>query len=167
MTSKKSFDSFTAELIEEINMQQALRYFSNYNPLVPVYEWKGVNLEIPLNGEYDQHRIHDTMLSLKETVFSADLPYWTRSMNFSDCSSSPSESIQATIQQLSAFYQWASENGCIAAAVIIPENRLPEFSVVKAISDDPHNGVRVFYHEEQAEQWLKLQLRRYQAAKLH
>jgi hypothetical protein len=167
MTLNKSFDSFTAELIKETYMQQTLRYFSNHNPLVPVYEWKGVHLEILLNGEYDQHRIHDTMLSLKETVYSAGLPYWTRSMDFSDCASSPNKAIQATLQQLSAFYQWAYYNGCIAAAVIIPKNKLSEFAVVKAISDDPHNGVRVFFDGGQAEQWLKLQRRRYQASKLH
>jgi hypothetical protein len=152
---------------QENSMQKILRYFNDYNPAVPVYEWEGENLHIPLNGIYDINRIESTLLSIKETVKRSPTPYWTRMMELTSCVKTSKSEHKRVMLCLAEFYQWAKSNGCYAAAVVIPESQLEKFMELSALSSEPHNGIRVFFDKQQAESWLVHQQNLQKAKKLH
>ena len=148
-------------------MHNNQQYYHDSSPSAPLCSWSEDCLDIPMTGHYDAIRLHDTLCYVQSIVSQKNTPNWTRIIEVNDCVVSEPDSIQAAITQLSAFYEWGVEKGCYASAVIIPESKLDDFSHIHAISTDPHNGVRVFFDRDTAEQWLSIQRQKHRKSRTH
>lgn len=146
-----------------------MQYF--VRPKTPSHHWNEDCVLVALHGHYDEGRMHDTLCalqtSLQHELLSRYTTLWTRMVVVNPCTRHDEATAEKLDEQLTHFGQWAHQKGCVATAVVLPEHLLESFLHIQALSEDAHNGVRVFFEQSIAEQWLIQQQQRHRRSKLH
>lgn len=130
-------------------------------------EWEDECLTIPLIGEYDAIRAYDMLCVIQRSVQEQNLPYWTRLIEVVENAQTAPKTEREVVMQFEMFFAWAEKKGCYASAIVIPESKFESFSIIKSTSENAHNGVRMFFDKDIAEQWLSLQRQKHRKTKLH
>lgn len=146
-----------------------MQYF--VHPSAQSHHWNEDCVLVPLHGHYDERRMHDTLCTLQSSLHQ-DLmrrytDIWTRMVIVNPCTRHDGKTAKTLDGQLMQFGVWAHQKGCVATAVVMPEHLLESFLHIQALSEDAHNGVRVFFDQGIAEQWLIQQQQRHRRLKLH
>jgi hypothetical protein len=144
-----------------------LQYIDDKQMSNIICEWEDDCLSMPLFGNYDNSRFYETMCAAHSVIHNQKLTHWTRIIEITEEAHASPESAEEIAMQFDAFFLWAERKGCYASAVVIPESQLHVFSLFASLSENLHNGVRLFFDKEIAAQWLSIQRQKHRKNKMH
>jgi hypothetical protein len=132
-----------------------------------ICEWEDNCLSVPLFGYYDDSRFYETLCAAYSVINHQKTPYWTRIIEITEEANTNHKNAEEMAKQFDAFFLWAEQKGCYASALVIKESQLSAFSLLVSLSENLHNGVRLFFDREIATQWLSIQQQKHRQGKMH
>jgi hypothetical protein len=125
--------------------------------------WDENCLHVTIKGLFTKIKVRDAIFDVECSVEEEDHSSWTHLVNCSDCVEGDYEAKQM-LHDLQKVYD---NKGCCAIAFVISEDKLSNYIDAPILSDDANNGVRLFYCEQSAIDWLAHQSAIHRKRSLH